>query len=382
MTTIAHTLTHTFVNTHLALVPVFKDELGLSIELVGLMVTIPTLAQALLYLPFGMLSDRFQPSKLIALSLFLAALGGLIITQSQTALMLVIGFSVIAVCLAIFHPPAYSIISDLFGSRRRNMALGIHGAGGTLGMATGPISVGLVMYFLGENNWRVNYLLWAFPALACLLVVMILKPGSIGNPVAARESTESPQERLTFRDVFTPSYLIFLSIVSIRNFGVQAASTYMTTYLKDIHGMPVDYASILFGSISLMGVLAAPLGGIVADRIGERRVLFFAYLGQAAMLAGIALSPGLSLLVPFVVLYGFVEYLAMAPMSALVVHFTPRGRRGIAYAAYFLPSTLVGAVAPLVGALVINSWGIWYVFPLSIFLFVVAATMLQLVLKK
>jgi len=369
------------VNTHLALVPVFREELGLSIELVGLMVTIPTLAQALLYLPFGMLSDRFQPRKLIGLSLFLVALGALIITQSRTPLMLVIGFSTIAVCLAIFHPPAYTIISDLFESGRRNVALGLHGSGGTLGMATGPISIGLVMYFLGESSWRVNYLIWAFPALGCLLAVMILKPRTASNP-AAGSGSESPREELSLRNVFTRSYLLFLALVSIRNFGVQAVSTYMTTYLKDVRGMSVDYASILFGSISLMGVVAAPLGGILADRLGEKKVLLISYLGQAAMLVGIALSTSLFLLVPFVILYGLSEFLAMAPMSSLVAQFTPKGRRGIAYAAYFLPSTLVGAAAPVVGALVITAWGIWYVFPMSVLFFVAAATMVQLVLKK
>ncbi len=369
------------MNTHLALVPVFKEELGLSIELVGLMVTIPTLAQALLYLPFGMLSDRFQPRKLIALSLFLVALGGLVITQSRTPLMLVVGFSTIAVCLAIFHPPAYTIISDLFESGRRNVALGLHGSGGTLGMATGPISIGLVMYFLGESSWRVNYLIWAFPAFGCLLIVILLKPGTSNSPVVSSGS-ESPREELNLRNVFTGSYLLFLVLVSMRNFGVQAVSTYMTTYLKDVRGMSVDYASILFGSISLMGVIAAPLGGVFADRLGERKILLVSYLGQATMLFGIALSSSLFLLVPFVVLYGFSEFLAMAPMSSLVAQFTPKGRRGIAYAAYFLPSTLVGAAAPVVGALVITAWGIWYVFPMSILFFVVAALMVQFVLKK
>jgi MFS family permease len=84
-----------------------------------------------------MLSDRFEPYKLIATSLFLASPGGLIITQSRSAPMLVTGFSAIAICLAIFQPPAYSVISELFGSGWRNLALGIHGAGGTLDIATG-----------------------------------------------------------------------------------------------------------------------------------------------------------------------------------------------------------------------------------------------------
>ncbi|MEM2921790.1 MAG: MFS transporter [Candidatus Bathyarchaeia archaeon] len=377
----AHTLTHTFVNTHLALVPLFREEMGISIELVGLMVSIPTLAQALLYLPFGMLSDRFQPHKLIATSLLLSSIGGLIIAQSWNAPMLTLGFSVIAVCLAIFHPPAYSVISELFESKHRNFALGIHGAGGTLGMATGPISVGLIMYIFGQGSWRWNYLLWSFPAFACFLMVIILKPGSFSSQQHSGKS-EVPSGEPGLREAFTKTYLLFLILVSFRNFGVQAASTYMTTFLKEVHGIPLDYASILFGSISLMGILAAPIGGIVADKVGERTVLFITYSGQAAALAGIVMSRSLLLLMLFVVIYGFTEFLAMAPMSSLVAQFTPRERRGIAYAAYFLPSTLIGAAAPVVGAFIINRLGVTHVFMLSICLFLLAALVVRVIVRR
>jgi len=382
LATMSHTLTHTFVNTQLALVPILQGELGLSIELVSLMVTIPTLAQALLYVPSGILSDRFRPDRLVSLSLLLAALGGLVITQSQTSLMLVFGFCIIGGCLAIYHPSAYSIISELFESRRRNVALGIHGAGGTLGMAVGPISVGLVMYFLGQSNWRMTYLLWAFPALGCLLVVTILKPKSKEGLAVRDSSSGIAQELSSFRSVFALPYLAFLVLVGVQNFGVQAVSTYMTTYLKEVQGLPVDYASILFGGISLMGLIAAPIGGILADKMGERSVLIVAYLGQAVSLACITLSSNLILLVPFVFAYGFTEYLSMAPMSALVVRFTPRGRRGIGYATYFLSSTFAAVVAPLAGALVISGWGVRYVFPMSICVFIAAAAMLGLIIKK
>jgi MFS family permease len=379
ITTVAHTLTHSFVNTHIALVPVFRDELNLSTEVVSLMVAIPLLTQALAGFPFGMLADRVKHSRQIALSLLFAGAGGILVTQSQTALTLIISFSILALSLASFHPPAYSIISEIFGSKHRSVALGIHGAGGTLGMAIGPISVGLVMYFFGTHNWRMSYLIWAAPALVCCVLVLILEPKAADpKPV---EEVEERRGRVSIRSVFTLTYILFLLMLGIHGFGGTSVSTYMTTYLKEVHGMPVDFASILFGSMPLMGIIAAPLGGIVADRRGERYGLTLAYLGQTLTLLGFALSPNLAFIVPSVLLYGFFGYVGMAPASSYVAQFTPRGRRGVAYALYFLPTNLVSSIAPVTAAFVVQQWGIWYVFPLGIAVYVATLGILRILPK-
>ena len=379
ITTAAHTLTHSFVNTHLALVPVLKEELKLSTEVVSLMVAIPLLTQALAGFPFGMLSDRVRHSRLIALSLLFAGVGGILVTQSQTPFTLIISFSILALSLASFHPPAYSIISEIFGSKHRSVALGIHGAGGTLGMAIGPISVGLVMYFFGESNWRMSYLVWAFPALVCCVLVLVLRPKATDQkPV---EKVQTLEESTSIRSIFTPTYILFLLMLSVHGFGGNSVSTYMTTYLKEAHRMPVDFASILFGSMPLMGIIAAPVGGIVADRRGEKYGLTLAYLGQAVMLLGIALSPNLSAIIPFVLMNGLVSYVGMAPASSYVARFTPRGRRGVGYALYFLPLNLVSSFAPVITAFIVHLWGIWYIFPFAVVFYLVSFGILRMLPK-
>jgi len=379
ITTIAHALTHSFVNTHIALLPVLREQLGLSIEVVSLMVTIPLLTQALTGFPFGMLADRISHSRLIALSLLFAGVGGLLVAQSQTALTLIVSFSILALSLGCFHPPAYSIVSELFGSRHRSVALGIHGAGGTLGMAIGPISVGLVMHFLGESNWRMSYIIWAAPALICCVLVLVLRPKvSDPKPVGKREERG---EQVSIRSVFTPTYALFLLMLSIHGFGGNSVSTYMTTYLKDVHGMSPDLASILFGSMPLMGIIAAPIGGIIADRRGEKYGLTLAYLGQTLMLLGIAMSPTLSYVAPFVLMNGLVSYLGMAPGSSYVARFTPRGRRGVGYALYFLPLNLVSSIAPVASAFIVRLWGIWYIFPFAMAFYMATLGILRILPK-
>ncbi len=150
VTTVAHTLIHTSVNTHLAPVPLFKEELGTSIELVGLIVTFPALVQALLYMPFGMLTDRFEP-QLITTGLFSCFPRWADHHPKPECTNTCYRFQRHS-HMSIHIPPAYSVISELFGSGRRNLALELHDAGGTLGMATGPISVDLIMYILGEKQ--------------------------------------------------------------------------------------------------------------------------------------------------------------------------------------------------------------------------------------
>jgi MFS family permease len=377
----SNALIHSSVNTLFALVPVFRSEFEVNIEVVGLIVMIPLIVKALASLPSGMLADRYEPRKLIAISLLLVGIGGFVVSQSRTVFMLLAGFSIISLGQTIFHPSTYGIILRLFGIGRRNVALGVNGAGATLGMAIGPISVGLIMYFLGQNSWRIGYLIWVVPAFACSILTFSLKSKEVvESPL--RATGEAAEGMRSLWSIFTRSYAIFLILIGLRSFGVQSVSTYMTTYLKDAHGMPVDLASVLFGVMPLMGMVAAPIGGFVADRRGEQYTLSFAYVGQAVMLAAVALSPSLLFLVPSTVLYGFMENSASAPSSALVAKLSPSNRRGTAYAVFSLSSNLAGSLAPIVMAYVVYQLGIWYVFPVTIVMFLGAFALLYLMYAK
>ena len=379
----ANALIHSSLNICFALVPVFQSEFNVTIGVVGLIVTAPLIVKILASLPVGMLTDRYDLRKLVTFSLLFIAAGGLIVSQSHSPLQLVAGFSAISLGQAVFHPAAYGIIITLFSRERRNLALGLNGTGATLGTAIGPISVGLIMYFLGQSSWRLGYLIWVIPAFAFSILILFAKMREQTVPGRTETTTrDKTGRRWSLRSILTPTYIAFLVLIGIRSFGVQSITTYLTTYLKDARQMPVDLASILFGAMSLTGTIAAPIGGYLADRRGEEYALSIAYLSETAMLVGLALSPSLAFLVPLTVLYGFMDNASLAPSSALVAKLSLPSRRGTAYAVYSLSSNLAGSLAPFVCAYIVQQWSVWFVFPVAISTYLLAFTILYLKLGR
>jgi len=131
--TATHIFVHVFTMMHVALIPVFTKELELSIHEAGLLVSIPQLISILISLPYGFIIDRIDPRKLIALSLLMAGFSGLFASQSWNFITLLASISFIPLSSSIYHPPALKMISEVFSGSRRSKALGIHGAGGTMG---------------------------------------------------------------------------------------------------------------------------------------------------------------------------------------------------------------------------------------------------------
>jgi MFS family permease len=380
---VANALIHSSVNTCFALVPVFMTELDLSLETMGLVLMTPLIVRTVACIPSGVLADRIQPRLLAAAGLLIVAIGGLIVSQSTGVIPLITGLVTLSIGQTVYHPATYRIITNLFAARRRNTALGLNGSGGTLGMAAGPITVGLVMLKLGQDSWRLGYLIWVIPAFVLSALALVIKLSTTDEEDSSHYSGAGEERRQhNLRSVLTHDYKSFLLLVGVSSFGVQLVSAYMTTYLRGAHAIPVEFASILFGAMPLTGILAAPIGGYLADRRGEEYALSLALLGEATAIAGVAISPSLTYLVPLVLAYGLMQSSTLAPSSALVAKLSSPSRRGAAYAMFALSSNLSAALAPSIGAVIAQQISIVSIFPLAVVMFLIALLILRRMAPK
>jgi len=369
---LSHTLNHVYVQAHLALIPVFMTDFGLDLMTVGWMVAIPLVVQGLMYLPAGMVTDRFDSYYLVAFSLALTASAAVMMSLAQNVSVIVVALSLLALSTTFFHPPSYTIVSELFPVAYRNRALGIQGGAGTFGFALGPISVGVLLTVIG---WRMIYLVWAVPALLCIFVLLWLRLKVAKKRAPARfEVVKLSREGL--RATFTLGFVMFLLAMGVKGIGSQSISTFTTPYLVRVRTMSPSLAGLILGLIPLSGIVAAPAGGFIADKLGEKRWLVVAFIGDLITVVGIALSETVQALIAALMLYGFFSYTSMAAASSLVAQYTPRSRRGMGYALYFLPSSLVGAVAPVLAAYIAEAWGIWQVFPFTAAIFALATVLI------
>lgn len=374
----AHFVNHVFLQIHLALIPVFINEFSISLVAAGLMVTIPLICETVGTIPSGLLADRMKHIDQVVVSLSITAVAAALTFLAPNFYAIIATLSLLTVATTLYHPPAYSLTAEIFPRQHRSKALGVHGAGGTLGFSLGPISLGLLIVATG---WRFVYLLWVAPVVMCIALLLRLRARTSRSAEVATEQQVSRRTQESVRSVLTGAFILLVGTFGINAMGRQVISSLMSSYLVMERGISVATASVVLGLISAAGLVAAPLGGFLGDRFGDKRWLTISYLGTFGTLLGMAYASSLSQIVLLVLVYGAFSFSGMGPSTSLVATYTPTGRRGLAYALYFLPIYSLSAVAPTLGAIVGQNYGIWTIFPVALTMIFAGIIALQLTKK-
>jgi len=377
--TVTHVFVHVFTFMHIALIPVFMREFGLSIFESGLLVSIPLVLSVSISLPYGLIADRISPRKLLAGSLLLSGFSGLALALAKDFYALLLPLALISLSSTLYHPPALSIVSELLPQNQRNRALGIHGAGGASGVAIGPITLGVLLGVLG---WRLTYLLWVPPILfSSLFLLKLPQAPTATSPEAGQEADPHMTNDGGRPKASRYGYGMLLIAMTINGIGGQSVSTYMTTYLVSNRGLTESIASLVYGLNALIAVLGSLTGGYLADFFGSKRWMVIAYMGGLMVLTGVYLGPLWALII-FYLVGGYFGGSTMGPSSSLVAEFSAKKRRGLAYTIFMLPFSLMGAVSPVIAAKIIESYEIYALFPFAIALSMVSVFFLELMPGK
>jgi len=79
--------------------------------------------------------------------------------------------------------------------------------------------------------------------------------------------------------------------------------------------------------------------------------------------------------------YGFFNLLGMASNSSLTAKLSPSKQRGLGFALYFLPGSIMGAIAPIIAAWIANNYGLFPVFLAASAVFFISLPILQFGVK-
>ncbi len=378
---VTHTLTHVFGGIHTSIFSLLREEFSLSLQQLGIIAAIPPLCQAIFTIPTGLLSDRLGSKKMVLASLTVAILGAILASQARSLPVFILAISMVYVNNAIYHPASYSFTANAFTTKDRPKALGLHGAGGTLGHAIGPLSVSVLIGMLAFG-WRQVYLILILPILAGIVMVLFLKEGE-EDPREEGDVPEVNEEGLghEVRSLLSRSMIMFLLFRTLTSLGRSMISSFFVLYMQDMRGLTLTLASFIFSSRELSGLVAAPIGGFLASRFGEKRWLtYMSAIGYTSF--GLSLfAENLAVFIFLFLLYGFCTTLSMASRTSILAKLTPGGSRGLGYSLFFLPTSIIGAVAPVVAGVIAEHYGFNLVFYLAFGAFALAWAILKFMVK-
>lgn len=322
-----------------AVSPLLMADLHLEFGLLGTLVGIWMLPGAFFAIPGGTLGQRFGEKRMSVLGIGLMALGTLSIATATTYAAVFAGRLVSGIGGVILNVLLTKMAADWFADRELSTAMSVL-------VASWPFGIGLALVVLGPvaaaSSWTVamhvtfGVCIIAFVALA----LGYRSPGT--NAVATATASKLKLGELGLVSLtgivwgtFNVAYILVVSFAPalLAEAGMSAASSALVVSLST---WPV--------------VLAAPLGGIVADRTGRPIALIYASVAGMAICLALMLSVGQAWLTLLV--FGILTGLGAGPIVALPAKVLPPASRslgmGVFYTWYYVAMTLL---APLAGFL-------------------------------
>ena len=153
-------------------------ELSLSNTSVGFLNTARSFAGSGSNVPAGFVADRFSNhwGRILGLAMIVIGIFQFIMGSVDAYWPILLCAMVVSVATSFWHPPAIAALSLRF-ARQRGFAISLHGSGGSIGEALGPILVGTLLGFL---TWQAIMHLSLAPAVLTGVVVWFLMRNTAG----------------------------------------------------------------------------------------------------------------------------------------------------------------------------------------------------------
>jgi nitrate/nitrite transporter NarK len=218
----------------------------------GLFSTLLFLGLAAMYIPAGMLADRFGAQPVLIGSCILLATGAILLPLFNN-------FPWILLCRGLAGlgaGGAFITGAGVAASLEKHAALGqgLYGGSSQIGAGLGLL---VTPHLLSFMDWRGCFLFWGLLSLASVLIWLFVNDGQekhIPTRIDLKAALRSPA-------IWT------LGLSHLGTFGLGSAiAAWITIYFVALYGLPLTLAATI-GSVSLMtGILFRPLGGILLAR--------------------------------------------------------------------------------------------------------------------
>jgi MFS family permease len=371
-----HGLTHWYPSTFYLLLPIIGKELGLTFSQIGLIMTCQFIAGAIANVPGGIITDTVgRKGVLMALSLFWVGFPYLLMGFSHGYLMLLGCVMLVGFGNSLWHPTAIPTLARRF-PERKGLVLSLHGMGGNLGDALAPIAVGSLLAVL---SWRQVVVINVIPGLVMsLLILVFLGTLRIGSKRKEKAADDKRVQSLAdyFRGVpvlFRNRSLVVLTASSaFRSMTQNALLTFLPIYLAfQMHYPPFWVGAGMF-ALQAAGFAASPVAGHLSDRMGRRSIMISSMAMTAVVLVFMAVAGKSQAFIVFIAILGFFLYAIRPVMQAWLLETTPKNMGGTSIGILFGAQSLGSSVAPLLGGIIADRYGLNATFWFLAFTIVVA----------
>ncbi|UCC16272.1 MAG: MFS transporter, partial [Dehalococcoidales bacterium] len=283
--------------------PMIRNDLKLSYTQIGLMRGAFQLTGGLSQLPAGIIADKLGVRIMVLLGVTGVAIAGFFLGFTHSYTWLVAFMIVSAILGAGYHPASAAAISSSVREEYRGRTLGIHLIGGTSAFWIFPL---IATPIADRWGWQTPYLYISIPIAisGIILYFMIGKQAKID----ARKRQENPVEEVSEKveSIRWGPIISFLVISVFTGTVVQSAMGYLSLYATDVLHVPEADAGLMMSITPAIGLVAAPLGGYLADRFGSMRMIFVVAYLSIPLVFFLGRAPNVASLITLMIIMGLV----------------------------------------------------------------------------
>ena len=353
--------------------PAIAADLHLGPARMGVLLSAFFWSYALMQVPIGWLSDRYNLRWLYPACFALWSItSGLTGFAGSLGVLLVLRV-LLGIGESVYLPGGMKLVSILFRPKDRGLASGLVNCGTRAGLAFGaPLIASVVVAF----GWKNAFFLLGFTSLLWLIPWIAIFPrgantAEYGEPGAAKAKRGPIDRSLLGVCVANIGYGYYFYLMV----------TWLPAYLVQTRHLPLQTAGAYAVIPYLTFALCEPIGGWIADRLvafGWDEVFTRKVVSTTAFFTGILLIPAglVAGTNASIILLGGASLVGLSTgnLYALVQRISRGGNVGFSVGLFNLAGNVPGVLAPLVTGLIIAKTGSY--FPA----FVVAVTILLAVL--
>ena len=333
-----------------ALLPYYITVCHLSYKEAGFLIFANVLFSSLTQPFFGYYADRVSKPWLVPLGPIICGVAMGIFAFTTNYYVLFFASMLSGLGSSIFHPEGALTINRISGAKK-GKALGWFSVGGNAGCAAGPFLAGIIAYKLNIHG------LLVFTVINIILAFLIFSkiPGAMAlakeqKKIAEQSSTAKPANDWG-------AFFKLAPIIFARSVGFTISNTFIPIYWIKVLGASPSAGSFALTGLFMAGVVLTYIGGALADRIGNIKVMRLAFL--VAVPGAMILTNSTSLLLAVVMLLPLAIGIFVPYSPVVILGQTYLGKNvGLASGITMgLASTLGGVMSPVIGWSA-DKWGV------------------------
>ena len=324
------------------LLPLIKEDMGLTFTEVGMLRSVFSGASAVLQIPAGLLAESAGEFWLLILGNLWVAVGLLAMALSGSFIALLAASAVGGLGGGAQHPLASSMVSRAYDDRGRAGAVGTVNFAGDLGKMLAPFAAGALA---GALRWRRAMAWVGWGGIAFMLASVLTRRWvDVGRPVRrGRRSADGGGE---VEESARMGGFIALSLVGALDGAVRTSALVFLPFVMAEKEMGAAEISAALAILFAGGAAGKFICGWLGDRMSALSLIWATKGLTAALLVASLYAPA-AMILPLAALIGIGLNGTSSVLYATVATFVPAGRRARFYGFFYTTNEVGSVIAPL-----------------------------------